>query len=227
MVATNFRDRLRRRLKRADLTTVDGDLIGQLEAYYSLLVVWNEKINLTGLPVAQATAESIDRLLVEPLLAAKQVATGSRIIDVGSGGGSPAIPLMLGARGASLLMVESKTRKSVFLREVIRVLGLSNASVITARFEALLAQPHLHEAHDLLTLRAVSTDSRVLQTLQAFVRPGGHVFLFRAGGSDASDVTPLLSWKSTVPLIQTLGTRLVVLEKRTTGQSVPRGTPAR
>jgi 16S rRNA G527 N7-methylase RsmG len=122
-------------------------------------------------------------------------------------------------------MVEAKTRKSVFLREAVRSLGMNGADVVTARFEELLARPDLHEAHDLVTIRAVRVEPRVLLTLQAFAKPGGQIFLFRGSGhADPSEiVTPPLTWKATYPLIESLRSRLVVLEKRVP-RVVPRGT---
>ena len=216
MNAREFKDRLQRRAKRAGIN-VDTELSSQLETYYRLLATWNQKINLTALNLRDATDEAFDRLLVEPLVAARHVPTGAqRMMDVGSGGGSPAIPLALASRGLSLLMVESKTRKSVFLREAIRALDLRSADVATARFEELLTRPDLHETHDLVTIRAVRIESRVLLGLQAFLRPGGHLFLFRGtASSDPTDaVPPPLSWQATFPLVEVLRSRLVVLQKR-------------
>ena len=155
------------------------ELTARLETYYRLLVVWNEKINLTGLPVGEFAPEAMDRLLIEPIVAARHVPSGTvRMLDAGSGGGSPGIPLALSA-GLRLTMVEAKTRKSVFLREAVRALEMTDATVLTARFEELLARPELHEAHELLTIRAVRLETRTFMTLQAFVKPGGHLFLFR------------------------------------------------
>lgn len=227
MTSREFQDKLSRRARRAGVS-LPAPLASQLEAYYRLLAIWNAKINLTGLPLAEASPEALDRLLVEPLVAAKYVpATAARLIDIGSGGGSPAIPLALAAPHVRLLMVESKTRKSVFLREAIRTLELSAADVAASRFEELLARPDLHEAHDLVTLRAVRIEPRTLTALQAFAKPGGRVFLFRGSGSgDPSEtVTPPLAWQATYPLLESLRSRLVVLEKRPVGRGVPRGTP--
>ena len=88
------------------------------------------------------------------------------------------------------------------------------------------ARPDLHETHDLVTVRAVRLESRVLMTLQAFSRPGGLLFLFRGSAViDPSDtITPPLAWKATYPLIESLRSRLIVLEKRQVGRTVPRGT---
>jgi 16S rRNA (guanine527-N7)-methyltransferase len=188
----------------------------QLEAYYRFLTVWNHRINLTGLDLENAGPEALDRLLVEPLVAARHVSTDTRhAIDIGSGGGSPAIPLVLALPGLRLLMVESKTRKSVFLREAVRALGLARGEVVTARFEELLSNPRLHEAHDLLTIRAVRIEPRVLMGLQAFVRPRGELLLFRSAGGLGGPTTliPPLKWKATYPLSEAHGSQLIVLEK--------------
>jgi 16S rRNA (guanine527-N7)-methyltransferase len=210
-----FQERLLRRARRAGVT-VTSDLGVKLEVYYRLLATWNRKINLSGLDLTEPTPEALDRLLIEPLVAAKHAPSGSglRLIDVGSGGGSPAIPFSLALPDARLLLVESKTRKSVFLREAVRAVDIS-AEVATARFEELLAKPELHEAHDVLTIRAVRVEGRVLMGLQAFVKPGGQLLLFRAAGSDpAGMLTPPLNWQATFPLIESLQSRLVVLTKR-------------
>lgn len=226
MNSREFLEKLTRRGRRAGVA-IAPDLAAQLEAYYQLLSAWNRKINLTGLNLAELPPDALDRLLIEPLVAARHVPAGAtRMLDVGSGGGSPAIPLALAVPGLRLLMVESKTRKSVFLREAIRTLGLTAADVATARFEELLAHPDLHETHDLVTIRAVRIESRILMTLQAFARPGGLLFLFRgSGGADPfGTLTPPLSWKATFPLIESLRSRLIVLEKQPIGRAVSRGT---
>lgn len=226
MTSREFQERLSRRARRAGVA-LGLPLAARLEAYYRLLSVWNTKINLTGLALAECSPEALDRLLIEPLVAARYVpGSATRMLDVGSGGGSPAIPLALAAPQLRLLMVESKTRKSVFLREAIRVLELPGADVATTRFEELLARPDLHEAHDLVTIRAVRLETRTLLVLQAFTRPGGLVFLFRGSGSAGSSetVTPPLAWKATYPLLESLRSRLVVLEKRPVGRGVSRGT---
>lgn len=219
MNTREFRERLTRRARRAGLT-VSPELSVGLEAYYRLLAMWNAKINLTGLNLQDAADEAFDRLLIEPLAAARYVpGTATKLLDVGSGGGSPAIPMKLAAPRLSLTMVESKTRKAVFLREAIRTMGLERAEAVTTRLEELLTRPDLHEAYDLVTLRAVRVESRLLMSLQALVRPGGLLFLFRgSAGRDRPDpVSPLLAWRASFPLVEALGSHLVILERRQLG----------
>ena len=216
MTSRDFRDRVSRRAAKAGVHLA-SDLPGQLEIYFRLLAAWNQKLNLSGLDLGDPTPEAIDRILIEPLVAAKHVAPGRKsMIDVGSGGGSPAIPMALALRDVRLVMVEAKTRKSVFLREALRALAFNTAEVVTSRFEELLSRPDLHESHDLLTIRAVRIEGRVLMSVQAFVKPGGQLFLFRgaARAEPPETMTPPLAWKTTVPLLESLRSRLVIVEKR-------------
>jgi 16S rRNA (guanine527-N7)-methyltransferase len=214
--SAEFQERLIRRARLAGVT-VQVDLGAKLEVYYRLLATWNRKINLTGMDLTDPTPEALDRLLIEPIVAAKQASSSDvRLIDIGSGGGSPAIPFALAIPHARLLMVESKARKSVFLKEATRVLEMDN-SVLTSRYESLLARPLLHEAHDVLTIRAVRADGSALWALQTFVRPGGRLFLFRSTaaadhGADASMPAPLRQIAA-IPLVESLQSELIILSK--------------
>ena len=205
--------------------SLDETLSAKLATYYELLARWNRKINLTSLEDAD---EAIDRLLLEPVIASKHLPNAvSALMDVGSGGGSPAIPLALALGAVQLTMVEVKARKSAFLREAVRQLELSDASVENTRYEELLARPELHEGFDALSIRAVRVESRVLMTLQAFVKPGGSVLLFRGPtGPDAPPgLLPPLEWQRTVPLVESLQSRLSILTKREPSRpNVPRET---
>ena len=194
-----------------------------LEAYYRLLARWNTKVNLTALHLEELTDEAIDRLLIEPLVTAAHLPPPPcSILDVGSGGGSPAIPLKLAA-GARLIMVEPKTRKSAFLREAVRQLALTDATIETARFEELLTRPELHEAVDIVTVRALRVEVHRLMGLQAFLKPGGQLFLFRgpSGRAVPAPLTPPLVWQGTVPLVDASRSRLVMIGKAHVGQAPP------
>jgi hypothetical protein len=100
------------------------------------------------------------------------------MLDVGSGGGSPRSRCAC-VPSISLLMVESKTAKSCFCAKRSRC-ELEGAEVRASRFEELLTRPELHEAHDLVTIRAVRIEPRVLSNLQAFLKTAGSCFCFAA-----------------------------------------------
>ncbi|MEE8129240.1 MAG: 16S rRNA (guanine(527)-N(7))-methyltransferase RsmG [Vicinamibacterales bacterium] len=219
MATKGLKRRLERRAARAGVEVSDR-LIERLCVYVELLLRWNARMNLTALDDRDT---GLDRLIVEPLVAVRHLPTRTAtVVDIGSGGGSPAIPLKLAAPDVSLLMVEAKTRKAAFLREVVRRLELDRTSVETGRYEALLTRPELHEAHDVLTLRAVRVEARVLRGLQAFIKPGGELLLFRGGGGAdvPAELQPPLVWRATYPLVESLRSRLVVLRKLPLGRRV-------
>ena len=132
-----IREKIIKRTAKAGLR-LPVDVADRLHTYFGLLRQWNRKVSLTALPVEDAGDEAIDRLLVKPILAARYLPKNDvAILDVGSGGGSPAIPMRIAAPGGSLRMVESKTRKAAFLREVIRKLEMGSAEVDAVRSEEL------------------------------------------------------------------------------------------
>ena len=209
-----IREKLAKRASKAGLS-LPGAVIDALNAYFELLRKWNRKVSLTSLPVEDAGDEAIDRLLLEPVLATKYLSAGdAMVLDIGSGGGSPAIPMKLAAPGISLRMVESKTRKAAFLREVVRTLDVDRTTVDAVRFEELLARPTLHEAIDVVTLRAVRVDRKTLTEIQSFVRPGGSLFLFGTAAPTASELAaPHLSPAASHLLLNQWGSRLEILKK--------------
>jgi len=213
VASRDFRARLGRRARRVGVEPSVGFLT-KIEAYYELLLKWNKRINLTGLPLDPPSDEAIDRLFVEPLVAAKHLSSRDRLcVDVGSGGGSPAIPLHLAKPGLRLVLVEVKVRKSAFLREVVRQLELVDVEVENRRFEELLARADLLESADLVTLRAVRPDSRLWNTIQAFLRPGGRVFWFGSPGGGRLVEVPMLSEAERFSLVPSLGSQLIAMSK--------------
>ena len=214
MTSREFAERVTRLGRRAGVP-LTGELIAALEVYYRLLEAWNAKINLTALDLAGGGDATIDRLLIEPLVAAKQIPReATQLIDIGSGGGSPAIPMKLARRDVSFTLVEAKTRKSAFLREAGRRLEVE-LKVETFRYEALLTRPDLHETFDVATMRAVRVERPVLMAVQAFLKPGGLFLLFRgpSGPDMPTSPPPPLFWESTHLLVDALQSRLTVLRK--------------
>ena len=217
MSARRLRERITRRAKSVGLD-VTAVLLDGLEAYFLDLARWNRKINLTAFQIDDdGSDEAVDRLLIEPVMAARHIPANARtLMDIGSGGGSPAVPLKLARPDLSLTMVEVKVRKSVFLRQVSRQLQLTNTEVENTRFEQLLARPMLHEHFDVVSIRAVRIDTSTLMGIQAFLKPGGHLLNF-ASGSEPVDPPPPLRLRAVHTLIPENQSRLVVIQKQRVG----------
>jgi 16S rRNA (guanine527-N7)-methyltransferase len=216
----SIREKLAKRARKAGLSLPKATISG-LDAYFQLLTKWNQKVSLTSLPIAEEGEEALDRLLIEPALATQYLPLASAVvIDVGSGGGSPAIPMKLVSPGIAMRMIESKTRKAAFLREAIRHLELNGTFVEASRVEELLIRPELHEAADVVTVRAVRTEKKLLTQIQAFLKPDGLLFIFRSGdpATDSELSSDLLEFVASHILLPHLQSRLVVF------RNVPRGT---
>jgi 16S rRNA (guanine527-N7)-methyltransferase len=165
---------------------IEGEVVLRLEQYFRLLTKWNGTINLTALPLTDPTNETFDRLLIEPLVVARRIENvRTRWFDLGSGGGSPAIPIKIVRPELRLTMVESRLRKSAFLREAIRVLGLEKADVANVRIEELVAQPGIAGSAELVTVRAVKVDREFIAMCRQLLANSGTLILL--GGAHQLD----------------------------------------
>jgi 16S rRNA (guanine527-N7)-methyltransferase len=131
------------------LQPLSADAYPTLSRYLKLLTHWNNKMNLT----AVRDPEVLVRLhLAECLRAAQRIPAGvETVLDFGSGAGFPGIPTQIVRPELRVTLAESQKKKAAFLREAVRDLGLSGASVHTGRVEDM----HGSSIFDLVTLRAV------------------------------------------------------------------------
>jgi 16S rRNA G527 N7-methylase RsmG len=108
-------------------------------------------------------------------------------------------------------MVESRTRKAVFLLEAIRALGIPDADVVSTRAEQLVSNADRLASHDLITLRAVRPDLKLLRCLRDLMRPDGQLFLFGRAGELPTLEPGLFQPSATHPLVVSLASQLTVL----------------
>ncbi len=110
----------------------------------------------------------------------------SRVLDIGSGAGFPALPLKLWAPTIDRTLIESNQKKATFLREAVRTLTLTNVNVIAARAETVSASA------DVVTLRAVDRFEAILPQAATFLTPNGRLALL-IGASQLPHLTTLTS----------------------------------
>lgn len=144
--------------------TLDPFAQTSLLQYVALLDKWNKVYNLTAVrePARMIGLHILDSLSVLP-----QVRGALNILDVGSGGGLPGIPLAIALAGSSsarITMLDTITKKTTFVRQAISELGLTNADVVTERVEQY--QPP--QRFDVVI-------SRAFAELKDFVDSAGHL----------------------------------------------------
>lgn len=112
----------------------------QLLSYLSLLLRWNQKIDLTAITDPK---EIVYRHFCESAFAASSLSILSgRLADVGSGAGFPGLPLKIFRPDLQVILIESNMKKATFLLEVIRELNLSQTKVVVGRYEEMGKELH-------------------------------------------------------------------------------------
>lgn len=142
-----------------------------LSLYFNRLRHWNSHINLTG---PGSEADLVAEHLPDSFALAAVLTTPCRVVDVGSGGGLPAIPFAVLCPNCRVTLVEPRAKRVAFLRTIVRELGLANVEIRAARVEAIAADP----AFDAALSRATFPPAEWLAIGAGLVTPGGRVIVF-------------------------------------------------
>ncbi|MFO0962875.1 MAG: 16S rRNA (guanine(527)-N(7))-methyltransferase RsmG [Phycisphaerales bacterium] len=206
----------------------------QLRAYLQSLLEANERFNLTAVTdPAQAWERHIqDSLTLVPFLASSGA---QRVIDVGSGGGLPGMPLAIAMPAVRFTLLEATGKKAQFLRETAQALGLENVEVLQERAETAGQDHHAHRAkYDAVVSRAVGRLSVLAELTVPFAKEGGHILAIKGeqAAAEVEEARAALHKLHThfVDLHRTPTGTVVVLEKtRPTPRVYPRlpGEPKR
>lgn len=149
----------------------------EFEKYYSLLVEWNKKFNLTSV------IERDDVYLkhfYDSILPEKLIPQGARCLDVGSGAGFPAIPLKLIRPDLDYTLIDSVNKKITFLNEVISSLGIGGCKAIHTRVEDFRERNF-----DVVTSRAVAPLNVLCEYCLPFLKKGGFMLAYKALDAEA------------------------------------------
>lgn len=200
--------------------------------YIDVLLRWNARVNLTAIrrPEDIVTRHFGESLFTAHALfpytgdAAACVGTGlepvqpSHLIDVGTGPGFPGLPIKIWNPSLRLTLIESNYKKATFLREITRLLTLTNVNVISAR-----AETHPPATGDVVTLRAVERFDHALPTAAALAAPGGRLALLIGSSQvgQATDLAPQFQWNSPLKITGSQSRILLVGKKRAAGRGEP------
>lgn len=207
--------------------------IERLGRYLALLLHASEVMNLTAIREPEAAWEKhiLDALSLMPLLA--ELADGATVIDVGSGGGVPGIPVAIVQRRLKIVLVEATQKKAAFLESCAARLGLGNVQVLAERAEVAAHGP-LRESADLVMARAVGRLATLVELSLPLAPVGGRVALIKGAAAQEEIAEAQVAIRTLgggpAQTIQTPTGRIVVIEKaRPTPRTYPRrsGEPKR
>ena len=183
--------------------------IDQLCTYLAELQKWNKRINLVGAAPLETLIEThfLDSLTLLPLV---QNCPPPGLMDVGSGAGFPGLVLKIACPDLEVTLLEPRQKRTSFMRQVIRTLGLKGVAVLETRLEKDNDQlSEWQNATPILTSRAFASINLFLDLAEPFCAPGGKVICMK-GRKAAAEVAEWqkLSAASPFTLTETIETAL-------------------
>ncbi len=143
---------------------LEEEQIEQFYQYEKLLLIWNEKINLTAITKPE---EIILKHFIDSITIAKYIGANKTLIDVGTGAGFPGIPLKIIRKDIQITLLDSLNKRVQFLNEIIKQLELKEIETIHGRVEEFGKNKKYREKFDYATSRAVAN----LTTLSEYLLP--------------------------------------------------------
>jgi 16S rRNA (guanine527-N7)-methyltransferase len=165
-------------LARLDIALPDAAL-AQLAAYLDLLLDANTRMNLTAIKERDEAwrRHVIDSLTLLPGF--EHVQPGAKVIDVGSGGGLPGVPLAIALPDNQFTLLEATGKKARFLEETARALNLNNVRVVNDRAETVGQNRAHREQYDVAVCRAIGPMRELLEYTLPLVKLGGRVLAMK------------------------------------------------
>ena len=174
---------------------VAPEQIAAIQTYMAMLLVWNEKINLTAI---RNPLEMLYRHFCESMYAGIAVPLqAGRLADVGSGGGFPGLALKIIRPELQVFLIESNVKKATFLAEVVRELELADTRVLVSRYEELGEEV---APLDFVCSRALGEFGKFL-TWAGSERVAASQVILWAGGRDLEEIKKIGGWIWRVPIV--------------------------
>ncbi|MGH3949309.1 MAG: 16S rRNA (guanine(527)-N(7))-methyltransferase RsmG [Pseudonocardiaceae bacterium] len=160
---------------------VFGDTLAAATAFVELLRVHGAERGLIG---PRELDRLWDRHVLNSAVLAELVPVGARVVDIGSGGGFPGIPLAIARPDLHVTLVEPMARRVDWLNEVVQTLGLPNTAIVRGRAEERAVRDMVDGA-DVVTARAVAPLAKLAAWCLPLARPGGVLLALK--GMSAQD----------------------------------------
>lgn len=210
--------------------------LAHYDSYFQLLLVWNEKVNLTAItePQEVAVKHMIDSLSCYD---ERYFPTGASVIDVGTGAGFPGLPLKIFRPDLELTLLDSLQKRLAFLQEVVVALELPDIELLHSRAEDA-GRGGQREQYDVALSRAVARLNILCELCLPFVKVGGYFIALKGAqynqeaaeskqalqvlGAEIAEIRPV-----TLPGLDDVRAVLYIKKVKPTPAAYPRraGTP--
>lgn len=170
-----------------------------LAAYLDILLQGNKQFNLTAIDNYE---DAVVKHIADSLAAAPFIMPNAVMLDIGSGGGCPAIPLKIVHPNLQVTLIDSVGKKVDFLNKAISALALKGAVAIKTRAEEL-CRTDKRESFDVVTARAVAALPVLLELASPLLKVGGLFIAYKGDNKEefasAKTAAQLLNCKLTTP----------------------------
>lgn len=163
--------------------TLDDSQVEKYNKYTSLMVDYNEKVNLTSIldPDEINLKHYLDSVL--PILSG-YLKDGDKVIDVGCGAGFPSVPLKIYKPTLEFTLLDSLNKRINFLNLLIEELGLTNIKTVHSRAEDGGHLPEMREKYDACVARAVAPLNILMEYCTPFIKKGGYFIALKGKDGD-------------------------------------------
>jgi 16S rRNA (guanine527-N7)-methyltransferase len=152
------------------------------------MMIWNKKMNITAIKKPLQIAE---KHFIDSLAAASFVKNKNSLIDLGSGGGFPGIPIKIMKPLLNVVLIDSSRKKINFLKHVIRLLGLKGIDAIHSRVQDLHDKDLYKAGFDAVISRAFTELSNFVELASPFINKEGTIYAMK-GKQAKKEITPEL-----------------------------------
>ncbi|MBU3699833.1 MAG: 16S rRNA (guanine(527)-N(7))-methyltransferase RsmG [Candidatus Kapabacteria bacterium] len=164
----------------ANNIVLDKPQVDTLERYHDELIYWNAKVNM----ISRRDEQNIwERHILHSLCILKyvQIRPKARVLDVGTGGGLPGIPIKVARPDVKMLLTDSIRKKASMAQMFAQHTGLKDFKAMPVRVEDLAQDPHYIGSFDVVVSRAVAKTAMLLQWIRPLLKPNA-VCAFLKGG---------------------------------------------
>jgi 16S rRNA (guanine527-N7)-methyltransferase len=168
---------------------IDERVTALFSIHASELIKWNRKINLTAITDPRQVAI---KHFLDSLAPAGFISDKARLLDIGSGGGFPGLPLKIFKPNTSVLLIDGVRKKINFLKHVLRTLGLENTEARQMRPEMLLKDPGCVPSFDVVISRALSDLSTFVKSALPLLAKHGKIIAMK-GQVDVKELDALFA----------------------------------
>ena len=138
-----------------------------------------EEGDLLGLTSLRDRERILHELVLDSLAGAEWIPEGAHVLDVGSGGGCPGIPLAIARPDCQFVLVEANGRKAGFLERTVQTLGLSHVKVVAQRSEDLAHRPEYRARYDIVVAKAVAAVPALVELCLPFLKVKAQLIAYK------------------------------------------------